>query len=34
MIDALGEILTEEETKFLAKILYEAWFSFRRKKYE
>ena len=27
MIDALGEILTEEETKFLAEILYEAWFS-------
>ena len=27
MIDALGEILTEKETKFLAEILYEAWFS-------
>ena len=27
MIDALGEILTEEETKFLAEILFEAWFS-------
>ncbi len=27
MFDALGEILTEQETKFLAEILYEAWFS-------
>ena len=27
MFDALGEILTEQETKFLAEILYEAWFA-------
>tara|TARA_A100001391_G_C4877122_1_gene227025 strand:- start:168 stop:338 length:171 start_codon:yes stop_codon:yes gene_type:complete len=27
MIDALGEILTEKETKFLAEVLTEAWFS-------
>ena len=27
MFDALGEILTTEETKFLAEILYDAWFS-------
>ena len=27
MFDALGEILTEQETKFLAEILYDAWFA-------
>ena len=27
MIDALGEILTEEETKFLAEILLESWYA-------
>ena len=27
MIDGLGEILTEEEIKFLSKILFDAWFS-------
>ena len=27
MIDSLGEILTEEEIKFLTEILFEAWFS-------
>ena len=27
MIDALGEILTEEEIKFLAEILLESWYA-------
>ena len=27
MFDALGEILTTEETKFLAEILFDAWFA-------
>ena len=27
MFDALGEILTEQETKFLAEILFDAWFA-------
>jgi hypothetical protein len=27
MIDALGEILTEEEIKFLAEILVESWYA-------
>ena len=27
MIDALGEILTEEETKFIAEILLESWYA-------
>jgi len=27
MIDALGKILTKQETKFLAEILFDAWFA-------
>ena len=27
LLDPLGEILTEEEIKFLAEVLTEAWFS-------
>ena len=27
MFDALGEILTEQETTFLAEILLDAWFA-------
>ena len=27
LLDPLGEILTEEEIKFLSEILFDAWFS-------